>query len=117
MTLLLILLSISVRNRSTGLYLERSKARGLGLCGVMHVTWNLELFEVFVERPCVDRAACADYKGDECLTLMVSAAAAVAGGKHHACTNLNQGTMKRLGCTASARIQGGSRSRTLENWP
>ena len=45
MTLLLILLSISVRNRSTGLYLERSKARGLGLCGVMHVTWNLELFE------------------------------------------------------------------------
>ena len=47
MTLLLILLSISVRNRtlSTGLCLERSKARGLGLCGGMHVTWNLELFE------------------------------------------------------------------------
>ena len=35
-----------------------------------------------------------------CLALMVSAAA-VAGGRHHACTN--QGTVKRLGSTAKGK--------------
>ena len=38
-----------------------------------------------------------DKRGWECLALI----AAVAGGRHHSCTN--QGTVKRLGCTARGK--------------